>query len=793
MRISIRWLREWVDLELSNQQLADQLTMAGLEVEDLVPAARSFRGVRIARLEHLEPHPGGDGGWQTCTLQAAPGNHSTVLSRFPQLRTGMHLALAPPGATLADGRKVQADDMAPVRSEGMLCSESDLGLGEDARHPWIPPAEAAPGDDPWKLLELDDEILELAVTPNRGDCLSTMGLARELAALNRLDLHVPQIPAIPAAGDRRFEVRVDNPEACPRYACRLIDDLQTARTVPLWMAERLRRGGTRCIHVLVDITNYVMLELGQPLHVFDSEQLQGAVCVRTARAGERLQMLDGGIVEPGPDCLLITDDSGPLALAGIMGGQESGVGLGTRNILLEGALFAPEWVAGRAARFGLHSEAARRFERGVDFSLQERALERATGLILQCCDGVPGPLVEQCCAAQLPMRRPLTLRAQRLRAVLGAELPAKPIQEGFKRLGLDPQPSAEGWRVCTPCHRYDLTLEADLIEEAARLYGYQRLPADLPQILLAPHNADPTLRNVSLLCHRLVNRGYQEVITYSFVDPALDQRFHPESALPPLLLDNPISEYSQAMRTTLWPGLVSVMQYNLNRQREDLRLFEYGPVFVQTAAGTEERTCLGGLVYGSRVPPQWGVAPVSADFFDVKGDLEELLRGLCAQLRFRPARHPALHPGMSATLHDGDRELGVLGGLHPDLAQKLEITGTVWLFELHLECLHLLGSVRYQPFSPFPRVRRDLALVVDEAVPAGDLLAAIRQECPDLVEKISLFDIFRGVAVGQGKKSLAISLIFRNFSSTLTDQEVNSIVENIMNVLKREFNVKLRV
>ena len=784
MKISMRWLREWVDAPLADAALAEQLTLAGLEVESLQAAAPPLDGVIAARLVEAAPHPA-RATLTVCRVDTGAGAHAQVVCGAAGLVPGDCYALAPPGVTLPGGRRIETRACHGVQSAGMLCSYDELGLADGGGRA-LPRLQgsAAPGQDVATLLGLDDHVLDLSLTPDRGDCLGLAGLAREVAALNALVYQRPQTPAVPAASAERREVCVARRADCPRYLGRVLRGVNAAAPTPAWMVERLRRGGQRSVNVLVDITNYVMLELGQPMHAFDLDRLTGPVTVRRARRRDSIQLLNGETLTPAADCLLIADDAGPLALAGILGGERAAVTSATRDIFLESALFMPESVHGRAWRYGLHTGSSMRFERGVDPALQRPAMERATALALEICGGQPGPVIEECAPQRLPPRRPLRLRQRWLEQTLGVRIPAAEVRTYLERLEFRVEAATGGWRVTPPGHRYDVGLAADLAGEVARLYGYDRLPVVAPALPLSLQTlpARAAACPVRRLRRHLLAHGYSEAVTYSFVDPALNRLFCAEAAP---VLANPLSEQAAVMRLSLWPGLLGVLRYNHHRQQQRVRVFEQGAVYRPSG----EELCLAGVVLGPQWQEQWGADARPADFYDVKRDLEAWLP---AGSQWLPVAAPGLHPGQSAEmLLDGQR-LGLLGQLHPQVARQLDLPAP-WLFEVYPGRLPAPAVLHCEPPSRFPSARRDLALVVDESVSAQSMIDAINDKCAHLLQKSVIFDVFRGESLGRDRKSFAIGLIFQKKSSTLTDKDVDAAMAEIQITLKERFGAELRV
>lgn len=791
MRFSESWLREWISPPVDTPVLADQLSMAGLEVDAVQPAAPPFTGVVIGLVESVTPHPSAE-KLRVCRVRVGPGEPLQIICGASNVTPDMKVPVALEGAELPGAFKIRRAKLRGLESHGMICSAKELGLAEASEGILSLPAEARLGEDFRVWLDLDDACIEVDLTPDRGDCLSIAGLAREVAAINHLDLVPAPAEPVAAAIDARFPVRLLAPEDCPRYACRVIRGIDPGAETPLWMRERLRRGGIRAINPVVDVTNYVLLELGQPMHGFDLDRLEGEVQVRRARSGERLGLLNGEERELRAGTLVIADAAGPQALAGIMGGSASAVSTDTRHILLESAYFSPTSIAGKARGYGLQTDSSHRFERGVDPQLQVRALERATRLLLEIVGGEAGPVVDLVAEPQMPRREPLHLRRGRCERMLDLALPPETIPEILGRLGMALAPAPDGWWVTPPSARFDLIHEVDLIADVARIYGYERVPVSrhasaVPNPAVAEGALD--LDRVRLT---LVGRGFQEVITYSFVSPELQACLEPR--IEGLRLANPISADLSVMRLSLWPGLLQTACYNQARQQERVRIFETGLRFVPTPEGLLQDGGLGALVIGDLVPEQWGQSSRRSDFFDLKADLEAILAlaGAPGRFRFVTRGHPALHPGQSAAIELDGRPVGFIGMLHPGLARELDLLGDAYLFELDLAALSPAVLPRFTPVSRFPAIRRDLALVLNASIPFTAVEACVRSELPDLLRELVLFDVYAGESIDSGSKSLALGLILQASSQTLTDDEVDVAVKQVLDRLQTEFGARLR-
>ncbi len=791
MRLSERWLREWIDPPGSARELAERLTMAGLEVDSVEPAAPPFTGVVVAEIEACRPHPEAD-RLQICRVHDGSTTVEVVCGA-PNAASGLRAPLARPGATLPGGHAVEAAEIRGVASAGMLCSAAELGLSDESDG-LLPLSSGVPvGADLRDALALDDTILEIDLTPNRADCLSVLGIAREVAAgAGSGPLAEPEVPAVPAVHDEQLEVRLDAPAECPRYCGRVIRGVNAAAPTPSWMRERLRRAGLRSVSAVVDVTNYVLLEYGQPLHAFDLDKLRGPVHVRLAAPGEPLTLLGGQQVALDDDVLVIADANGPVAMAGVMGGENTAVDTGTRDLFLESAFFAPQRIIGRARRYGLHTDASHRFERGVDPDGPARAAERATALILELCGGEPGPLVETASADHLPARRPVRLRRERLASVLGWRLDDAVVEGALAALGMAPETRDDGWLTHPPGWRFDIEREEDLIEEVARLVGYNAIPEVRMAVPMGLPRLPETRVERDAVAHTLVERGYFEAITYAFVDPEWQRRLLPDT--PALPLANPLSSEMAVMRTSLWPGLTAAARHNHHRQHERVRLFEIGRLFHGGLDDLSQPMVVAGLAMGPAMPEQWGAATPVVDFYDVKADVEAVLAQTrdAAAFTFASGEHPALHPGQCArVLRDGE-PMGWLGRLHPAHAQAIDLPDATILFELSLEALAPARLPRFTPLSRFPSIRRDLALVVDEAVSVGALTAAAREEAGDQVVEIRVFDVYRGKGVPKGRKSIAMGLILQDYSRTLTDRDVDDVVGRVVRRLEGAFAAILR-
>ncbi|TDJ69917.1 MAG: phenylalanine--tRNA ligase subunit beta [Proteobacteria bacterium] len=793
MRISEQWLREWVSPKLESKALANRLTLAGLEVTRLEPAGADLKGVVVGRIDSLREHPHAD-RLKLCFVDIGRRGRLEIVCGAPNVVAGMKVAVALPGTELPNGVHVEKSEIRGVVSMGMLCSAFDLGLAESAEGLLPLGSDASLGQPVRDYLRLDDMIMEIELTPNRGDCLSVAGVAREVAALTatRLKAAHTKIRNIPATSKRRFKIKLQAGQDCPRYVGRVIEGINSTATSPIWMVERLRRSGARSISSIVDVTNYVMLELGQPMHVFDLDKLVGGIRVRHAKKNESLTLLDGTRPRIQAGTLLIADHNGPVALAGIMGGLDSAVTDKTHNLLIESAYFRPQTIAGRARSLGIQTESSFRFERGVDPYLQRQAMQRATSLLLDIVGGRPGPILEESLTRHVPKRASVTLRRRRLTQLLGQELPVSKTQGILTRLGMRVRKRGDGWRVTPPSHRFDIEREEDLVEEVARVYGFESLPSQMPRISMGSRFASENHIPAERFKAVLADRDYQEVITYSFVDPALQRLLEP--ATEPMTLRNPISADMAAMRISLWPGLLQAVVYNRNRQQSRLRLFELGRCFVGTGKDLVQELMLGGALMGPVLPEQWGSEARAVDFYDAKGDLEALLQvtGSRDEFQLLPGQHPALHSGQSAEITKNGANVGWLGALHPEFVAKLDLDDPVFLFQVRISVLQTAKVPQFSEVSKFPAIRRDLSFMVDAGVPAQAVLDCAAAAAGELLVDLQLFDEYRGEGIDSGRKSLSLGLTLQDSSRTLKEEIIEAITVRVIDSLYAGLGAELR-
>lgn len=794
MKFSESWLRQHMPTDASRERLAEVLTAIGLEVEDVTVLGEGLEGVVVARIVSVEPHPQAD-RLQVCRVDAGAGELLQIVCGAPNARAGLVAPLATVGARVGE-LVIKAAKLRGVESNGMLCSAKELGIDADASGLLELPDDAPVGAPLADYLGLPDASIEIKLTPNRADCFSIRGIAYDVAAALGGQVAPHDVAAVAAASDARLAVELAAGADAPRYLGRVIEGVDARVPTPLWMAERLRRSGVRPVSFLVDVTQYVMLEIGQPMHAFDRDLLQGPIGVRRARAGERLTLLDGRDVALDGEFLTVTDGDRPVALAGVMGGQDTRVTDATGNVFLEAAHFAPAAIIGRSRRLGMHTDAAHRFERGVDPQLPRAAIELATRLVLDIAGGTPGPVVEAALDEHLAPPAPIVLRRARLRRVLGLEIADAEVSRILRALGMDVSETDAGWRVLPPSRRFDVAIEEDLIEEVARIHGYDAIPATLPAGATRIAAPSETRVDDEVLRAQLVAREYFEAVCFAFVDSQLLQRWQAEAAS--VALANPLSAELGVMRTTLLPGLVEALGHNLARQQSRVRLFELGKVFAAAAAAGQapvETPRIAAAIHGTARAEQWGEPARDADFHDLKGDLESLAACSGAVLEYRRSEAPHGHPGRSAEVWRVDGEpvrLGWVGELHPRLLRALDLDGPVLAFELDLAPLRARAIARPQAVARYPSVRRDIAFIAPEAASWAALEATIRRAGAPLLAEVTLFDRYLGKGVEPGFRSLATGLILLDKSRTLTEGDVERTVAGILAALQGEHGARIR-
>lgn len=789
MQFPESWLRALVNPPLSSDELCHLLTMAGLEVEECRPAGADFSNVVVARILSAEKHPDAD-KLKLCSVDTGEHGILQIVCGAPNAAAGLVVPCALVGAKLP-GIEIRKAKVRGVESHGMLCSARELGLSEDHGGLLTLPADAPIGRNVREYLALDDQLITLKLTPNRADCLSLTGIAREVAALTGAPLTLPAIEPVAAVHDETRAVVLDAPAACPRYCGRIVRGVNGKAPTPGWMKQRIERCGVRAISALVDVTNYVMLELGQPLHAFDDAQLAGAIHVRTPKAGEQLLLLNEQTVTPTAETALIADEQKPLAMAGIMGGEHSGINGATTDLFLESAFFAPDAIAGKARALGFSSDASYRYERGVDFELQRCAIERATQLIIDICGGRPGPVVEAVATAHLPKRPPVRLRLPRVARVLGIELGHTQIEKLVAGMGFAYERKGDDLVVTPPSHRFDIVIEEDLIEEIARIHGYDNIPAPPPTARCEMLPLPEAKRGAMALRRLLAERGFHEVVNYSFVEAGWEADFAGNTS--PVVLANPIASQMGVMRSSLIGGLVGTLVGNLKRQTSRVRVFEIGRCFSQDAAqdtGYRQPQRVAALAAGPALPEQWGTPSRAADFYDLKGDLEAIFA--TRRLAFERTSHPALHPGRSARVLLDGQEIGVLGEIHPRWRQKYELAEPAVVFEIELAALLETPLPIYNEVSRFPAVVRDIALVVPQQCEVAALLAALQSAAPGFVREIQLFDVYQGKGIAADCKSLAFRVAMQDTRRTLADSDADAALASLLAAAQARFGATLR-
>ena len=788
MIISENWLREWVNPGIDSSQLIEQLTMVGLEVKTVEPASAKLEKVIVGELLAVEPHPEAD---KLSLCQVSNGKNTVeVVCGASNARQGLKVAFAQIGAALP-GLKVKKVKIRGVESNGMLCSASELGIAEISEGIIELPVDAPSGTSIYEYLGLDDNLIELELTPNRGDCISLAGVAREVSAINNVDLKDASGKIIKATIEDDFPVEILAPEACPHYVGRIINNIDPNAQTPVWMQEKLRRSGLRPISPVVDVTNFVMMELGQPMHGFDFDKLEGGIRVRWAKAGEKFTLLDQSEIECGSDLLVIADQRKAVALAGIMGGLDSSVQHDTRNIFLEAAFFTPFELAGKARRYGMNTDSSHRFERGVDPGLQVRAMHRATELLLDIVGGEAGPVIDAEIPESMPVRSPVSLRYARVKRLLGIAISEEDVVKILESLNMQVEQQEQGWLVVPPSYRFDISIEADLIEEIGRLVGYNNIPGTREAAHSRMESFSETQLGINEIKEALVRQGFYEAVTYSFVSPETQAILDPHQET--LALSNPISADMSVMRTRLLPGLIQALRYNINRQQQRIRLFETGLCFIPESDGLQQKTHIAAVITGSRDNEGWLSRSEAVDFYDIKGYLESILRlSDQSKYQFVKTSNPILHPGQGADVMYNNQQIGFIGALHPAVMPRLDLVQPVFLFELELAPILRSKLPKFVEMSKFPSIRRDIAVTVDTDISVQSLIDCTYSIKSKILQEVFVFDVYTGKELRNNRKSVALGLILQDFSRTLVDGDVDKIVVKILNQLKKQFNAILR-
>ncbi|MFT2090699.1 phenylalanine--tRNA ligase subunit beta [Paraglaciecola sp. 2405UD69-4] len=793
MKFSEKWLREWVNPAISTEELSEQLSMAGLEVDGVEPVAGEFSGVVVGEVVECGQHPDAD-KLQVTKVNVGEDELLDIVCGAPNCRQGLKVAVAKVGAVLPGNFKIKKAKLRGQPSFGMLCSFSELGISDDHDGILELPQDAEIATDIREYLQLEDVSVEVDLTPNRADCLGIKGLAREVGVLNQIAVTEPDVKDVDVTIEDVRAISLQASDACPRYLGRVIKNIDVKASSPLWMVEKLRRSGIRSIDPVVDVTNFVLLELGHPMHAFDNDKLSGDVIVRLANDSEKLTLLDGNEVSLQSNTLVIADSEKALAMAGIFGGQDSGVTDDTKDIFLESAYFDPDLIKGKARQYGLHTDASHRYERGVDPQLQRTAMERASALLLEIVGGEAGPIVEAVDESLVPQSRSVTLRKSRLTKVLGIEIASDKVTDIIERLGFDVSLESDVWNVSVPPYRFDISIEEDLIEEVARVYGYNSIPHIAPVASLQMSKHQEQKIQLGELKSSLVENGYQEAITYSFVDPKVQSALYPD--VEGMALPHPISSEMSTMRVSLWTGLLQAVSHNQKRQQSRVRLFESGLRFIpdnSEKAGVRQELVISGAVAGTVADESWDNPTKTVDFYDVKADVENLLNTAgISEYRFELCQHSVLHPGQSAAIFVADNLVGYIGAVHPQFEKVLGVNGRTFVFELEISALGLKKLPVAEEISKFPANRRDIAIVVDNDKVVGDILSCIEKSSANQLVGLNLFDVYTGSGIPEGKKSLAISLTLQDKSKTLEENDIQATVDEILAVLSDKFEASLR-
>ena len=794
MKFSESWLREWINPEISSEMLADQLTMAGLEVDDVEKVAGDFTGVVIGKVVECKQHPNAD-KLRVTKVDIGKDKLLNIVCGAPNCRQGLMVACATVGAVLPGDFKIKSAKLRGEPSEGMLCSYSELGITDDHNGIIELPDNAPLGKDIREYLNLNDVMIDISVTPNRADCFGIVGVARDISAVNNIPMKEFKIANVPATISDTLSIQIDVPKAAPRYLGRVIKNININAATPLWMKEKLRRGGIRSVDAVVDITNYVLLELGHPMHAFDLDQIEKGIIVRYAHQDEEMTLLNGNEVKLNDNTLVIADHKKVLAIAGIMGGEKSSVTQSTKDIFLEAAFFAPLAITGKAREYGLHTEASHRYERGVDPALQFVAMERATQLLVDICGGEVGPVIEVTNQNELPSQATIKLRRNKIDRIIGYTIETQKITDILVRLGCEVEYQDDNWMIKSPSWRFDLQIEEDLVEEVARIYGYNNIPNANMKIESVMQPKPESIISLRRIKDLLVDRGYQEAVTYSFVDPKVQHILHPNE--PAITLPNPISSEMSVMRLSLWSGLLDAVLYNQNRQQSRLRLFETGLRFIpdeKCEFGVRQEFMLSGIITGNLYEDHWQLPKKSVDFYDLKGDLEAIfsLLGCDEQVQFNRSELSALHPGQSAVINLNDEVIGYFGVLHPEIEKKLSLNSKTLVFEINLAKINFKKVPVAQDLSKYPSNKRDIAIIVSNTIPAAEIISVCKQAGGEQLIKVNLFDVYQGDNINEDQKSLAISLILQDKSRTLEEEDITNIVSKCVTALQNRFKALLR-
>ena len=788
MKISEKWLREWVNPAVSTDELVEQLTMLGLEVDEVLPVAGEFTQVVVAEIVALEKHPDAD-KLNVCQVDAGNGENLQIVCGAPNARVGLKAPLAMIGAVLPGNFKIKKSKLRGLESNGMLCSNVELGLSEDHSGLLELPQTAPVGEDIREYFQLDDTIIDIDLTPNRADCFCVKGIAIDVACLNNVKMKSVEVKSIEATHDETISVNLEAEQQCPRYLCRVINNIDNTKQTPIWMQEKLRRSGIRAIHPVVDVTNYVMLELGQPMHGFDKATLKGSINVKMAKKNETITLLDGKEIKLDESFLMIADETHHHAIAGVMGGENSGVTEDSINIVLESAYFDPATIMGKSRDIGVHTESALRFERGVDSQLQSQAMHRATQLIVEICGGEVGPITEAVNEQYLPKQQKISLSKNKLFRVLGFEVPKQQVTEILKGLTMQVEVVDDTWQILAPSSRFDIAIEEDLIEEIVRLVGYDKMPSENLSGQSVIMKLPEEQISQDKIKHQMCNLGYLETINYSFVSEKLLNEFNMNNDS--IALKNPLTEEFAIMRTSLLPGMMQTIKYNLRRQNDNIKMFETGNVFHKTSAISENDKIIA-ICTGKRNIEHWGMGKETLDFFDCKGDLETILESCKSQYLFTQSSHDFLHPGRQADVELDGEIIGWIGQVHPETCRRIGLKKEVYAFELFMKNIQKTTLPVYEDISKYPSVRRDLAMVVNDHISYQQISQLISNELGDLLIDTIVFDEYKGESIGEGKRSLAVGLVLQQKNATFEDKDVDKLMSKVVSSISEKLSIEIR-